>query len=159
MALILARLLATTTSHRLWEVRTGVLRSLLSSVSQGVRAPFVEQSGYASAARPSPARCALAMGEPITSWNRVLRFDYSRVPGIPSTFGAVLLACLRYLRGLVAVGALERWLLVYLCLLVVRLSSMCRVGGRSFFAQFLASSVSPGAAVPPLLTSLMNCLS
>ena len=32
------------------------------------------------------------------SWIRVLRFDYSRVPSVPSTFDAVLLACLRCLR-------------------------------------------------------------
>ena len=32
-------------------------------------------------------------------------------------------------------------------------------GGRSFFARFLASSVSPGAATPPLLTSLTYYLS
>ena len=31
-------------------------------------------------------------------WNRVLRFDYSRVTRVPSTFNAVLLACLRCLR-------------------------------------------------------------
>ena len=36
------------------------------AVGQRVRAPFVEQLGYASAARLSPARCALAMGEPTT---------------------------------------------------------------------------------------------
>ena len=38
MALILARLLATTRSCRLWEVRTGILRSLLSSISHLVGA-------------------------------------------------------------------------------------------------------------------------
>ena len=38
MALILARLLATTRSCRLWEVRTGLLRSLLSPISLLVRA-------------------------------------------------------------------------------------------------------------------------
>ena len=49
-----------------------------------------------SDARLSLTRCTLAVGEPIPlSWIRVLRFDYSRVP---STFDAVLLACLRCLR-------------------------------------------------------------
>ena len=40
------------------------------------------------------------------SWIRVLRFDYSSVPSAPSTFDAVLLACLRCLRiyGLVSVA-------------------------------------------------------
>ena len=32
------------------------------------------------------------------SWIRVLRFDYSRITSFPSTFDAVLLACLRCLR-------------------------------------------------------------
>ena len=32
-------------------------------------------------------------------------------------------------------------------------------GAAASFAQFMASSVSPGAAAPPLLTSLTNCLS
>ena len=32
-------------------------------------------------------------------------------------------------------------------------------GAAAPFAQFMASSVSPGAAAPPLLTSLTNCLS
>ena len=32
-------------------------------------------------------------------------------------------------------------------------------GATASFAHFLASSVSPGAAAPPLLTSLTNCLS
>ena len=66
------------------------------AVSQRVRAPFVEQLGYASAERPSPARYALALENRLLSWNRVLRFDYSRVPGVLSMFGAVLLAFLRY---------------------------------------------------------------
>ena len=35
------------------------------SVRQGVRAPLVELLGYVSAARLSPTRCALAVGEPI----------------------------------------------------------------------------------------------
>ena len=40
------------------------------------------------------------------SWIRVLRFDYSRVTSVTSTFDAVLLACLRRLRiyGLVSVS-------------------------------------------------------
>ena len=38
------------------------------------------------------------MGEPIPLRIRVLRFDYSRVPSVPSTFDAVLLVCLRGLR-------------------------------------------------------------
>ena len=40
------------------------------------------------------------------SWIRVLRFDYSCVPSVPSTFDAVLLVCLRCLRiyGLVSVA-------------------------------------------------------
>ena len=33
----------------------------------------------------SPTRCALAVEEPIPSWNRVLRFDYSRVTRVSST--------------------------------------------------------------------------
>ena len=39
-------------------------------------------------------------------WIRVLRFDYSRVLSVPSTFDAVLLTCLRCLRiyGLVSVA-------------------------------------------------------
>ena len=49
------------------------------------------------------------MGEPVTFMEPSTSVDYSLDPGVPSTFGAVLLACLRYLRGLVAVGALERW--------------------------------------------------
>ena len=32
------------------------------------------------------------------SWIRVLLFDYSRVLSVPSTFDAVLVACLRFLR-------------------------------------------------------------
>ena len=36
-----------------------------SSVRQCVRAPLVELLGYASAARLSPTRCPLAVGEPI----------------------------------------------------------------------------------------------
>ena len=36
---------------------------------------------------------------------------------------------------------------------------MCRVGAAASFVQFLVSSVSPGAAAPPLLTRLTNCLS
>ena len=38
----------------------------------------------------------------------MLRFDYPHEPGVPSTFDAVLLVCLRYLRGLVAVGAIDQ---------------------------------------------------
>ena len=87
-------------------VRTGILRSLLSPVSRGVRAPLVELLGYASDARLSLTRCELAVGEQFLSWIRVLRFDYSRVPSVPSTFDAVLLVCLRCLRiyGLVSVA-------------------------------------------------------
>ena len=70
------------------------------SVRQGVRAPLVEQLGYASTARLSPTVCTLAVGDRFLSWIRLLRFDCSRVPGVPSTFNAVLLACLRYLRNL-----------------------------------------------------------
>ena len=61
---------------------------------------MVEQLGYVSAAQLSPTRCAFAVGDQFLSWIRVLQFDCSRVPGVPSTSDAVLLACLRYLRNL-----------------------------------------------------------
>ena len=69
MALILARLLATTTSRRLWEVRTGILRSLLSPISLLVRAlglRLLSSQATRSLRGPHQLRCALAMGEPIT---------------------------------------------------------------------------------------------
>ena len=80
--------------------RTGILRSLLSPVSR-LGFALVELLGYVSAARLLPARCALAVGEPIPLRIRVLWFDYSRVTRV-STFEyflAVPPASLRCLRN------------------------------------------------------------
>ena len=93
-------------------VRTGLLRSLLSPVSLLVRMLGLH---LLSSQATRPLRSPHLLGarwrweNRLLSWIRVLEFDYSREPGVPSTFDAVLLACLRCLRGLVAVGALLRW--------------------------------------------------
>ena len=154
MALILARLLATTTSLRLWEVRTGVLRSLLSAVSLlvsvlGLRLLSSQAARQLRGSRRIGAHWCWE--NRLLSWNGVLRFIYSREPGVPSTFGAAsLLGLLLFQFFMRACGISAAWLLsvpysggsiIYLCLLIVRLHSGCRVGGRSFSSAFLAIPV------------------
>ena len=108
MALFLARLLATTRSCSLCEVRTGILWSLLSPISLLVRALGLRLL-CSQAARP--LRSSQWLGAHYFH-DRALRFDYSRnrmirvqtstVPLLGLFFPVVIPAFLQYLRSLIA---------------------------------------------------------
>ena len=158
MALILARLLSTTTtSGRSSQVSCGPFCHPLA-VSQHVRAHFVEQLGCATltiSVRFSNERTDYFRGTEyfglITLLSRVFRVHSVRfflracgisaawLPSVPLA-GCSLFTCVCSL---------------YTCACCAR----CGGGGGSFFARFLASSMSPNAAALPLLTSLTYYLS